>query len=608
MNERFSMGAVSFSLDIKLVELLKSVLPLDVFLETGTFHGDTVASVQSYFDKIYSIELSESLSQGAIERFSALTYVEVLKGDSPTRLKELTPVLKDKSVLYWLDAHWCVDEDTAGNGSQCPLLNELESIGKLNHESVILIDDARLFLSPPPEPHKVSQWPDFDSVVKKLLSLSEFHQIIVLNDVIIFYPKNIHNSIHAFAIMHGVDWLKITDKAGDYDLILNSAKEKEQQIKLMKSEIDLLKEMHDSQQYTDTPILQAKLHTEMLNQLIKRTDLIESVLIIPQIQKNIRNAQYKRILRKLFWPVKRVREILSPRLGKLNQYYIPKPLSVDTSALTKLSSYPSISIITPSFNQAEFIARTIDSVLLQNYPNLEYFVQDGASTDETKAVLATFEDQLSGWTSEPDNGQSEAINLGFVKTSGEIMAWLNSDDLLLPGAIAKVIDYFNRHPEVDVVYGDRLMIDEQDREIGRWMLPGHDDNVMLWADYIPQETLFWRRSIWEKAGGKIDESFRFAMDWDLIIRFHEVGAKFAHIPQFLGAFRIHEAQKTSSVIHEVGMQEMNRIRERIHGYVPDSLQVRSNVVVFLVKHIFTDLRYRIKTRLRRRKKLTQENS
>jgi glycosyltransferase involved in cell wall biosynthesis len=258
---------------------------------------------------------------------------------------------------------------------------------------------------------------------------------------------------------------------------------------------------------------------------------------------------------------------------------------------------PRISIVTPSFRQAAFIERTIQSVLAQEYPDLEYFVQDGASDDGTRVILEKYSDRLTGWDSRPDSGQTQAINRGFARTGGEIMAWLNSDDVLLPGALAYVADYFNRHPEVDVVYGHRILIDESDRQIGRWIMPGHDDGVLAWADYVPQETLFWRRSLWEKAGGRVDESFRFAMDWDLLVRFREAGARFARLPRFIGGFRIHPQQKTSAVINEVGFQEMNRIRERVLGRVPTGGEVRKAVFPYLLKHVATDLGWAMKNRL-----------
>ena len=199
-----------------------------------------------------------------------------------------------------------------------------------------------------------------------------------------------------------------------------------------------------------------------------------------------------------------------------------------------------------------------------------------------------------GWKSIKDNGQSQAINLGFANTTGEIMAWLNSDDLLLPGSLALVVDYFNKHPDVDVVYGNRLLINEDDMEIGRWIMPGHDNAVLSWVDYVPQETMFWRRRVWDKVGGGIDESFRFAMDWDLLVRFREAGAKFAHLPHFIGAFRIHQQQKTSASISEIGYQEMDRIRERVLKKVPTRKEIQKNIFPFMFKHILVDIFYRVK--------------
>ena len=295
--------------------------------------------------------------------------------------------------------------------------------------------------------------------------------------------------------------------------------------------------------------------------------------------------------------VRRLRAIIRPRLGNLRQYQ-PRPITlVNIKSRVMLSARPKVSIVTPSFGQGAFIEQTLLSVLNQRYPALEYFIQDGGSKDETVSVLRTYQSRISGWTSEVDGGQSQAINLGMKKTTGEIMAWLNSDDLLLPGAINAVVDYFNRHPEIDVVYGNRLLVDENGMEIGRWILPGHSDSVLSWADYVPQETLFWRRRIWEKVGGQVDESFRFAMDWDLLVRFRDVGAKFAHIPQFLGAFRIHTLQKTSANINDVGQQEMSRIRTRTLGYVPDALAIRSRLAMYLAWHVCVDVLHRIKTRL-----------
>src|SRR5207244_4015693 len=131
-------------------------------------------------------------------------------------------------------------------------------------------------------------------------------------------------------------------------------------------------------------------------------------------------------------------------------------------------------------------------VLGQQYPRLEYIVQDGGSSDETPAVLERYRPQLTRWESRADRGQAHAINLGFRHATGDVLGYLNSDDLLLPGAVRYVGAFFARHPQIDVVYGHRVMIDESDAEVGRWVLPPHEDEVLRWVDYVPQETLFWR--------------------------------------------------------------------------------------------------------------------
>ena len=311
----------------------------------------------------------------------------------------------------------------------------------------------------------------------------------------------------------------------------------------------------------------------------------------------------------LIWPLhwvilttrgawRRLRNLVVPRLGVLKQHPpVELALPAHYSRAIALSSPPRISIMTPSFRQAAFIGRTIASVLDQQYPNLEYVVQDGGSEDGTREILESFSERLASWESRPDSGQTEAINRGFARTSGEIMAWLNSDDILLPGALAYVADHFMRHPEVDVVYGHRILIDENDRQIGRWIMPPHSDAVLSWADFVPQETMFFRRRIWDMAGGCVDESVRFAMDWDLLRRFREAGARFERLPRFIGGFRIHPQQKTSAAISDVGFQEMNRLRQRVLGRIPSGIEVRKAVLPYLLKHVATDLGWAIQNKL-----------
>ena len=272
----------------------------------------------------------------------------------------------------------------------------------------------------------------------------------------------------------------------------------------------------------------------------------------------------------------------------IDPQYEAKPLEIPKSYYIqnkiKLTNPPKISIVTPSYNQAHFIEDTITSVLEQNYPNLEYVVQDGKSSDNTSAVVQKYDDRLQ-FNSEADQGQANAINKGFSKTTGEIMAWLNSDDLLLPGTLSYVAEYFQNNPQVDVIYGHRIIVNENNLETGRWVLPGHDDKMLQWADYVPQETMFWRRKLWEEVGGYIDESFQFAIDWDLILRFRKAGAVFRRVPRFLGAFRVHSQQKTQSW-NAVGEEEMNILRRQCHGYVPTFVDINENIRSYLLRSLY----------------------
>jgi len=293
----------------------------------------------------------------------------------------------------------------------------------------------------------------------------------------------------------------------------------------------------------------------------------------------------------------RVHFWMRPRLGTLH-HYPPRPLTVPAryATTTPPDPAPTISIVTPSFQQGRYLARTMDSVLSQDYPALEYVVQDGGSTDETAEVLARFDGTLTLWRSEHDSGQAEAINRAFRETSGEIMAWLNADDLLLPGALAYVARYFAAHPDVDVVYGNRIMIDERDGQIGMWVLPRHSDSALTYADYVPQETLFWRRRIWEAAGGRVDEQFSYALDWDLLIRFIGADATIKRLPRFLGAFRVHEEQKTTA-LQATGAIECDVIRQRVHGRPVLTREAFEQVKPYLVRSMLEDMRQRVIDRL-----------
>jgi len=254
---------------------------------------------------------------------------------------------------------------------------------------------------------------------------------------------------------------------------------------------------------------------------------------------------------------------------------------------------PAISIVTPTLNSGRFLERTLRSVLDQDYAPLEYTVKDGGSSDGTLVVLDRYRDHLAAVYIGKDAGQADALNQGFRQTTGEVMAYLNSDDLLLPGTLRYVARYFLTHPTVDVVYGHRVLLDENDQEIGRWVLPPHESRVLSWADYVPQETLFWRRRIWEQIGAQLDDTLHFAMDWDLLLRFRAAGARFARLPRFLGAFRVHQGQKTSARMIDIGAQEMARLRERQHGRPVTPAEIQRYVRGYLLRHMACQKLYRL---------------
>ncbi|HLW77527.1 MAG TPA: glycosyltransferase family 2 protein [Bryobacteraceae bacterium] len=203
---------------------------------------------------------------------------------------------------------------------------------------------------------------------------------------------------------------------------------------------------------------------------------------------------------------------------------------------------PRISIVTPSFNQGAFLEWTLRSVIEQQYPNLEYVAMDGGSTDGSAEILERYRRHFTHFESAKDKGHADAVRRGFERTSGEIMAYLNSDDLLAPGALEFVAGYFAAHPTVDCVYSHRVFIDQRNIVTGYWILPPHSNWTMRRWDYIPQETCFWRRSLYQAAGG-IDASFTL-FDYDLFVRFMERG-RMARADRFLGAFRRHPQSITS---------------------------------------------------------------
>ena len=252
------------------------------------------------------------------------------------------------------------------------------------------------------------------------------------------------------------------------------------------------------------------------------------------------------------------------------------------------SATPLISIITPSFNQGRFIEETILSIRNQSYNNIEHIVIDGMSTDQTLEVLGRYSSSVK-WISEPDTGQTNAINKGLQRSHGEILAYLNSDDLYLPETIHTVVDYFSKHPEIDMVYGDIIHIDEDSKEIEEIKTGLIDiEKYLTGRVYLPQPTVFFRKKVFDKIG-LFDEHLHLAMDFDYWVRIF-LHCRTAYLPVLLAKARIYPnaksivnsqkylderiyildktfSEENADVLHFGSPQETERIKNRAYGYV-----------------------------------------
>lgn len=208
--------------------------------------------------------------------------------------------------------------------------------------------------------------------------------------------------------------------------------------------------------------------------------------------------------------------------------------------------------MTPSFDQAEFLEKTIRSVLDQDYRDIEYWVIDGGSTDGSVDVIKNYKDRLRGWVSEKDSGQAEAINKGLRLTTGEILAWLNSDDYYLPGVISAAAKVFEDNPEVVMVYGDMLAVDEHGQTINELKYNQLSLEDLLCFQIIGQPAVFFRREAYEKTGG-LDTSLHFLLDHQLWIRIAQQG-KILHVPQKWAAARYHAQAKNRAKAAEFGRE------------------------------------------------------
>lgn len=211
-----------------------------------------------------------------------------------------------------------------------------------------------------------------------------------------------------------------------------------------------------------------------------------------------------------------------------------------------------VSIVTPSYNQARYLETTIQSVLAQDYARIEYIVVDGGSTDGSVELIKTYQSRLAYWVSEKDNGQADAINQGLARASGEILAWLNSDDYYLPNAISAAVKIFEENPDVVMVYGDMLAVNEHGQTINFLKYRQLSLEDLLCFQIIGQPAVFFRRAAYEKTGG-LDNTFHFLLDHHLWIRFAQHG-KILHVPQTWAAARYHAEAKNRAKAVEFGRE------------------------------------------------------
>jgi len=227
-----------------------------------------------------------------------------------------------------------------------------------------------------------------------------------------------------------------------------------------------------------------------------------------------------------------------------------------------------VSVVTPSYQQGQFIERTLQSVAIQSAPGLEieHVVFDGGSTDNTVEILKRFSPPVR-WVSKKDKGQTDAVNQGIRATDGEIIAWLNSDDIYYPGVLARVVDYFNSYPEIDVVYGMADHIDTEDHAFESY--PTEHWNFERFKDtcYICQPALFFRRRV-VKAHGLLDESLNYCMDYEYWLRLGINGARFAYMEEKLAGSRLYAENKTLASAEAVHI-EINNMLKKLLGEVPD---------------------------------------
>ena len=258
-----------------------------------------------------------------------------------------------------------------------------------------------------------------------------------------------------------------------------------------------------------------------------------------------------------------------------------------------LSDPPKVSIVTPSFNQGRFLEESIRSVLEQDYPNIEYILVDGGSKDNSVEVIKKYQDRFAWWVSEKDSVHADALNKGFSHATGEILAWLNSDDVYFPHAVSEAVEILKSHPGVGMVYGDADLIDDSGATVGRFASKQTSYRQMLRGSvHIPQATTFWRANLWRQIG-PLDLSLFYSFDYDLWVRLAKA-SQILYVPRRWAKFRIHRAGKTI-VNDDRNYPDMLRVLEREGGSWFSILRMR----MIARKVLYSWLPWKFRLRLRR---------
>jgi len=234
-------------------------------------------------------------------------------------------------------------------------------------------------------------------------------------------------------------------------------------------------------------------------------------------------------------------------------------------------SLPKVTIVTPSYNQAQYIERTINSIQMQDYPNIEHIVIDGKSTDGTVEILKKYPKMR--WVSEKDGGHSNAMNKGFRMAKGEIIGWMNSDDTYCEGAVRAAADYFIGHPDVDIIYSRVNVIDENDRKIGEHALLPYNQFIQInVTNCVPQQGVFFRKKLLSEIG-YIDEGLKYVMDYEFWIRIGQK-KKIVLIPGIYSNFRIAKGTKTAEK-YDAFFDEILAVNRKYGGFPYIWMSVRA---------------------------------